>query len=73
MKYKSKRKSALEKIQSIYNVGEGDEEMNSKLSRLSGQKGAEKKSKDKIGKTLNQADPAKVFEKMQKRINKERQ
>lgn len=71
--YKSKKKkSPLKKIRSIYNVGDGDEEMNDKLSRISGQKGMEKSLKDKIGKSLNRGDPSEVYDKMLKRINKER-
>lgn len=71
MKYKSKKyKNLMDRILSIYNVGEGDEQMASKLSRISGQKGAEKKSKDKVGKSMNKGDPSEVLRKMMQRIDK---
>jgi len=71
MKYKSKQNRDLEKrLKAIYNVGDGDEEMADKLSRLSGMKGAEKKSKDKIGRVLNRNSQIadKVFKRMEKRL-----
>lgn len=71
MKYKSKQHKDLEdRIKAIYSVGEGDEHMAKKLSRLSGMKGAEKKSKDKLGKLLNRNNQIadKVFKRMEKRL-----
>lgn len=70
MKYKSKQHKDLEsRIASIYNVGEGDEQMASKLARISGQKGAEKKLKDMLGKALNRGDPNEVIKKLMDRID----
>ncbi len=70
MRYKKRQdRDLMKRVQTIYNVGEGDEHMGKKLSRLSGMKGAEKKSKDKIGRLLNKSD---VLEKIMKRLEKRR-
>lgn len=70
MRYKRKQdRKLMDRIQSMYNVGEGDEHIAKHLSSLSGMKGAEKKLKDKIGKLLNKGE---VVEKVMKRIEKRR-
>ena len=70
MKYKKKQdKDLVKRLTAMYNVGEGDEHMAKHLSRLSGMKGAEKKSKDKLGRVLNKEE---VLEKIMKRMEKRR-
>jgi len=73
MKYITKQqKEMLKRLKKLYNIGDGDEFMYKRLSRLSGMKGAEKSIKDKIGKQNNKVDANDVVEKMMKRIEKAR-